>query len=93
MAFGLKVFDGSGNVTFDSTVAVGFVPIGVFNIAGGASGFTNTYPALAGRTPVVIPFDAGTYGLTNVTTDVSLGYPRLTVTTASGRRLFMLGVK
>ena len=91
MAFGLKVMDSAGAVIFDSTLAVGWVALGTFKVTAGAGGFTNTYPALAGRTPALIAFTGDGSDLVNITLDVSLGYPRMTVTSWAGwDRYFML---
>jgi hypothetical protein len=91
MAMGLRIWDAASNVEFDSESAVGFLPVGIFEVAPGAGGFTTTYPDFAGFTPTLLPSDAAKDSVTGVAVDVALGYPRMIVTGgAAAQRLWML---
>lgn len=81
MSFGLILRDDSGNVTFDSTLAVGGVPIALHTVASGASP-VYSWPSLAGRAIKALTF-AGNYG-SQFTIDYSLGYPRISYAAQGG---------
>lgn len=60
MAFGLKVFDASGNTTFDSTLAVGGVCLGFYTVASGGS--TWSFPDFVTETAIAIAAGSGLTG-------------------------------
>lgn len=47
MTYGLRIWDAASALIFDSTTAVGGVPLGLFTVS---SGTTVSFPALAGFT-------------------------------------------
>lgn len=81
MTYGLKLWDASGNVTFDSTLAAGGVPIALHTVASGASP-VYSWPSLAGRTIKGLTF-AGNYA-SQFTIDYALGYPRISYAAQGG---------
>lgn len=86
MTFGIALYDAAGSLIWDSNSALDGCAIDLRRIAAGASPVF-TYPALAGRSVVVqfvesqTPFllPSGDPGDGGVTTDTTLGYPRVTV--------------
>ena len=90
MTFGLKVYDASAALIYDSTVAVGGVVVDVQSFGVGASG-TLTYPAFSGYSAIVITRDVGTTGQMNsAVVDYGLGYPRVTVSAVGYSRTFIV---
>lgn len=96
MSYGLRTWDASGNLLFDSTAAVGGVVIDVQSLASGASG-TFTYPALAGRA-VKTQMLVGNWQINakpaapdfGVSSDTSLGYPRVVCASRSFKRTVLV---
>lgn len=93
---GLQIFDPNDGVTvvWDSDTVGGGVFADVRAYSAGETA-TLTYPAYAGRSVEIVPIlswnQSGAYG---VTTDTALGYPRVTVSAASGgtRRFIVMVV-
>jgi len=91
MAYGLRVWDASGNLVFDTTTAKGGVVVGYFTYS---TGTTLSYSGFAGRTMQVLPasgveFDSNDIG---VTISTASGYPVVTVATRTNARSFILAV-
>lgn len=91
MTWGLRLWDGSGALTFDSDLVTGAAVVDVLNYAGGDTD-TLTYPEHAGRSVMVVPINAEFFIDFGVTSDTSLGYPRVTVATGGGQRFFIVVV-
>lgn len=89
MAYGIQVFDASGALSWDSTTVVGGVVADYREYLAGTSGVL-LYPDFAGRTVFLIPVLDSTTA--TVTVDTGLGYPRVTIVTATFARRFMLVV-
>lgn len=75
MSYGLQVFDASGALTFDSTVAAGGVALGFVTPVSGTLSFS--YPDFIGYTGVVLNATGGVPALL-VTVDNAVGYLRFT---------------
>lgn len=75
MSYGLQIWAASGNLTYDSTLAVGGVCLGFFTIASGGSVFT--FPDFITETGVAIGSRSG-ISTEVYTTDNALGYLRFT---------------
>lgn len=91
MSYGLQTFNAAGAVTFDSTLAVGFLPIGLYEVALGAPGFVKTWPGYPGRTVFIVDSDGFGYSHEGVTVDSALGYPRITVASSTiSQRIFLV---
>jgi hypothetical protein len=86
MAFGLQIWDESGNLMFDSTLAVGGVSLGTFAVL--LAGQTFTFPTMIGRTGFLMP--AGGAGINGYTSDNSLGYLRFVFPPADYTRVVSL---
>lgn len=97
MAYGMQVFDSSGALVWDSSTVLGGCAIDYREIPV-STAVTYEYPAHAGRSVALQAVDgdnfqllptgtAGTYG---VTVDTTLGYPRVTVASASFVRRFIV---
>lgn len=90
----MRVYDGSGGLVFDTSTAGGGVVVDFKSYAGGSSD-TLTYPSFAGKSVSVLsmngyqPEESDDFG---VTTDTSLGYPRVTVASRSFDRSFIVMV-
>lgn len=85
MTFAFKLWGPDGSSWFDSTVQVAGVCVDTVALGNGDS-YTQTYPKFAGRQAVVTGL--GTYN--SYTLDYDLGYPRLTVPSATySRNLFV----
>lgn len=87
MAYGMQVYGPSGEVWFDSNLAVAGVPTDYVVVAANAAGFTRTYPVFPGRTAKAVSLDLGG-AVGGVTFDYILGYPRMTVTQDFVQRAF-----
>lgn len=82
MPQGVIINNSSGGTIFDSTLIKGGTIAGTYTYAHGVSA-TLTYPEFAGRTVKINVLSANPSGH-GVTTDTSLGYPRVTVSTNGG---------
>lgn len=91
MPAGLQIYDSSGNLRFDSTTAKGGVFIDSMVFAPGSSGVL-TFPDYAGATPLVID-QSRTLQDPEITTDITLGYPRITVPAKAEERAFLVVMK
>lgn len=93
MSFGVQIWDGSGNLVYDSSVAVGGIIADVRVFPAGSAGAVLTYPVYLGRAVEIIPLTAdsssSSYG---VVADTDLGYPRVTVSSFGGDRRFAVEV-
>lgn len=88
MPSGIQVFDSSGNQVFDSNTAKGGVIAGHYTYAAGSTD-TLTYPDFAGRSVLINVIYSDPAGA-GVTTDTSLGYPRVTVSASGSERMFQV---
>lgn len=75
MTYGMRIWDGDGNLTFDSTAAAGGVCLGFVTPTAGTLSFS--YPDFVGYTGVVLNA-AGNVPALVVAADNSLGYLRFT---------------
>jgi hypothetical protein len=82
MPAGLQIYGTAGELRFDSTTAKGGVFIDTLVFAPGSSGVL-TFPDFAGATPILVDQSRSLQDV-DVTTDTSLGYPRITVTSTPG---------
>lgn len=73
MAYGLKIWDASSSVIFDSSTQLGGWVAGV--VVGTTSSFSVSYPDFAGRAGFTVVSGPGG----DVTWDYTLGYPRVTI--------------
>lgn len=81
MSYGLKVWDSSGDVTFDSTLAVGGCLMEIVS-SSTSSSVVKTYPNFAGRSAFAVLTTWLRYSVIP-TIDYALGYPRLTIPVTS----------
>ena len=91
MSFGLRLWDSNSNLVFDSDALAGGMVVDVRTYASGESA-TLTYPSLAGLNVMVVPLIAYYFAQFNVTSDTSLGYPRVTVSPGTSTRTFLVVV-
>lgn len=91
MTYGLRVWDASANLVFDSDDAVGGMVADV-KTYGPSDTDTLTYPTLAGFSVMVVPIFALYFGDFNVASDTTLGYPRVIVSAAGYTRQFLVVV-
>ena len=89
MTLGIQTFDSSGNLLWDSNVSGSGVAADIQTVAGGASAIF-TYPDFTGR-------DCGAVvlmglGDTGVTSDTTLGYPRVIVPAYPDPRTILVAV-
>lgn len=92
MSFGVQIWNSAGVSVYDSSAAVGGVIADVKTYAAGATA-TLTYPAYPGRSVEIIPLISGNDTANyNVTTDTTLGYPRVTVASSGAIRKFAVEV-
>jgi hypothetical protein len=90
----LIIYDTSGSEAWNSSTVSGGVIATIKNYASTDSA-TLTFPTFAGRNAQIVHFLPGMsmgVGAPNVALDFSLGYPRVTVSTAAVRRKFALVV-
>lgn len=88
-AFGVKTYDASGNLMFDSTTAAGGIAID-YREYGPSDSATLIYPDYAGHAAFLMHIFPSRQ---TVTLDTSLGYPRVTVSGgAGGARRFLVMV-
>lgn len=78
MAYGLRIWNPDASLAFDSTAAVGGVPIALHTVPSGSGTVAYSWASLAGRTIYVLPLVFGDYVPAAI--DYSLGYPRVTYT-------------
>ncbi len=97
MSFGIRCWDSSGVMTFDSLSAVGGVTVDIVSTQGSlsvSSTVTRTYPEHAGRTIEVV--DVSGWNFEPVTwsasSDYALGHPRVVFTLPAGGRWFLFVV-
>lgn len=91
----MQVFDAAGALVFDTLDAKGGVVVD-FKAYASAATDTLTYPSFSGRAVSVLPM-TGYYPPDpttdfGVTTDTSLGYPRVTVASRTFARSFIVMV-
>lgn len=91
MSFGVQVFDTAGTLVWDSRTVAGAVVADILSYSSGGSG-THTYPDFAGRSVDVIHLTWSGHGGqgAGITTDTSLGYPRVTVASRTFPRNFIV---
>lgn len=76
MSFGVRAFDATGRVIWDSSAAAAGVVADVRVVAAGDA-LTTTYPDFAGRPCAALVLYG--FGDTGVTVDTLLGYPRVVI--------------
>lgn len=91
MPAGLQIYDSSGNLRFDSTTAKGGVFIDSMVFSPGSSGVL-TFPDYAGATPLIVDQSRALQD-PEITTDTTLGYPRITVPSKAEERAFLVIMK
>ena len=93
MDYGLRVWDGTGQLTFDSTDQGGGVVAGYYTFAAGASGFLS-FPLFTGAGVDTIPVASSSGGLSSaddgVATSVASGYPTVLVSSRGFPRAFLV---
>jgi len=97
MAYGMRVWNASGSLVWDTTTAADGCVIDLRTVPANTSA-TYTYPAMAGRTVAVRTIANQSFFVTGtndpgdggITTDTTLGYPRVIVASAGYARTFMV---
>jgi hypothetical protein len=86
MAFGLRLWDAAGNLTFDSDVPIVGCYMGIFN---GVIGSTSTisFPSIPGRS-VSVRLNIGWPTGVSPVVDLSAGYPVVTLPAANSGNVF-----
>ena len=87
--FGMQLFkDDGATVMWDSRTVVGGVVADVISLSASGAG-TFTYPIFAGRGVMVVNGYGGST-LDTVTTDTSLGYPRVVISNGLAPRKYIV---
>lgn len=96
MSFGIQIFDTSGALVWDSTTVTDGCVIDVLTVSPGSTP-TFEYPSLAGRSVSTQPIQGQTLGTLStdggdfgVTSDTSLGYPRVVCASSPVTRTFLV---
>lgn len=87
---GIKLWNTSGALVFDSTTVIGGICLGFFTVASGGS--TYTFPSIAGATGVALTAGSGNNGVL-YTSDNSLGYLRFVFNALTVGMTFVLFAK
>lgn len=85
MASGMRVYNASGALVWDSTTVLGGIFMDVRDF-GPSETATLTYADYAGSNVAVAPLTPGGRSGFNATADTSLGYPRVQVGTSTASR-------
>lgn len=90
---GLTIYSPTGAEVWNTDTVAGGV-IADVKTYGPTETATLTYPSFPGRSVLIVQLtQRATSGASWVTTDTALGYPRVTVTTASSTRRFAVVVR
>ena len=88
MTYGLRTYNSSGVLQFDSTTAVGGVVATIQNVAAGTTGYTLNFPQWAGRAGFLLFYDNNAPFYTSLS--FASGYPVVTVSTCPSFMSFVL---
>jgi hypothetical protein len=83
VSFGAQIFDASGALLWDSTMAMGGVAADYQQFSAGFSGTTLSYPQWAGLSAFILDGTGNGYGQACTSLSMSSGYPVVTVASGS----------